>query len=194
MDKIINFRSLILIVFILVFLRMFFIGYDTIYFDVIFVSISLVLIVIFSFSEKEEKNVKRISLILFIMVITVSIYVSANSYRQKVTCENYTDYECVAKMALKLQNAEICDLAEEIGRDGKARSDAGLCYRELSRWWEDVNICEKVKIGDPDYFSKHYDCVVNIAENTNNSSLCEKIDYGEKNYRSKRDCYARFNN
>ncbi|MEK7150198.1 MAG: hypothetical protein AAB736_01170, partial [Patescibacteria group bacterium] len=60
-------------------------------------------------------------------------------------------------------------------------------------WWEDVNICEKVKIGDPDYFNEHYDCVVNIAENTNNSSLCEKIDYGEKNYRNKRDCYARFN-
>ena len=194
MDKTRTFCGLIMTVLILVSLRLFFIGYDTIYLDVIFVSVSLVLIGIFAFSEKEEKNVKRISLTLFIITIAVFVYISANSYRQKVTCENYSDYICVAEMALKRQNAEICDLAEEIGRDGEARSEAGLCYGELSRWWKDANMCEKVKIGDPDYYSEYYDCIINVAENMNNPSLCEKIDYDKKYSPNKGHCYARFNN
>ena len=97
-------------------------------------------------------------------------------------------------MALKRQNAEICDLAKEIGRNGEVRSEAGFCYRELSLWWKDANMCEKLKIDGTMDFHDYYDCIVNIAENTNDSSLCEKIDYDKKYSPNKGHCYARFNN
>ena len=127
---------------------------------------------------------------MFFITLVVSVYISIDSYRQKVTCDYYTDYKCVAKIALKHQDSAVCDLAEKRGR-----SQAGLCYRELSRWWKDASMCEKIKIGEVmSYFSGYYDCIANIAENTNNPSLCEKIDYGGKYSPNKGHCYARFNN
>lgn len=187
MDKIIKFCGLVFIVFVFVFLRQLLIGYETIWFNVIFVSVSLVLIGVFAFSKKEEKYAKISSLILFFITLTISVYISTNSYYQKITCNNYSDYECVAKIALKRQDVAICDLAK--------KDEVSLCYRELSRWWNDASVCEKIKVGEVmEYFSEYYDCIANIAKNTNNPSLCEKINYGGKYSPNKSHCYARFNN
>lgn len=118
-------------------------------------------------------------------------YHSVSSYVEKVTCRGYEDYHCIVKRAIKENNSSLCDLAKDDGVLDESRRS--WCYRDLSKKWKDENICEKVKIGEANrYFGDYYNCISNIAKNTNNPSLCEKIDYDERFSPNKKECYSHF--
>lgn len=138
----------------------------------------------FSFGEKVFKI---IILILFFGISFLYFQGSLSIY----TCRYNSDYSCLARKAVKDQNPSLCDMAKDDGvLDESSRA---WCYRDLSKNWKDASICEKVKIGETmSYFGNYYDCISNIAVNTNNPSLCEKIEYDKKFSPNKKECYSNF--
>lgn len=169
-------------------LRIYFIGFD-IFVLVPFGSILLFFLLAFIFSGQSERLARLIFLILYLSVFAIFIYYSASSYLEKETCRGYEDYRCIVKRAVKENNSSLCDLAKDDGvLDEASRS---WCYRDLSKNWKDISICEKI-VDKKLRWGDYYDCVSNIAKNTNNSSLCEKIDYDERFSPNKKDCYSNF--
>lgn len=189
MRKAITFFSFI-IIFLSFFLRIYFVGFDFIVF-VPFGAIILLLFFAFVFSSENEKIAQLVFFALFLLALIAFIYYSVFSYLEKTTCRGYEDYHCIVKMAIKKQNSSLCDMAKDDGvLDESSRA---WCYRDLSKNWKDASICEKVKIGEAmSYFGDYYDCISNIAVNTNNPSLCEKIEYDKKFSPNKKECYSNF--
>lgn len=115
-----------------------------------------------------RQNLFRIiSLSLLFLSLLLSIFYIASV----ATCEFNTSAACLALKAIREKDPTVCEKAkwDSVVRD--------ICYRRFSNTWTDPEICRRIS-GKSDQF----DCYVNVAKNTNNSSICDNVQPTQKPY------------
>jgi len=124
-----------------------------------------------------HKSVLHIVSALFILLLVIlSIFYVAKVF----SCDFNIDYGCVARKALEVNDEKIC---EQVGEEFRA----GLCYLHMSRGdWRDIKMCSKILD-----LRIQYECMVNIAINTNDQAVCESLTIDEFGYDWRESCFVR---